>query len=96
MNNGLNGRYLSQLEKWNQARSLAAKLIKAFYDSNLSEAVKDVDTVFVIPPVSELKSNLMEIVFINQETAVDNVARSIMQWHEKEIQTGGNHSAATV
>mgnify|MGYP006267949237 CR=1 FL=1 len=80
MDNGLSGRYLTSLEKWNQARSLAATLIDAFYDSRLEEAIEDVDTIFVVPPAQNLKSKLMEIVFVNQEDAVDNVARSIMQW----------------
>jgi len=39
MNNGLDGRYMAQLEAWNNARQFAAELVRAFYENGMSDVL---------------------------------------------------------
>jgi hypothetical protein len=82
MNNGLNGRYLDQLEAWNLARKFSAELVTAFYDktSSLREVVKKWMEVkqASFPRLDELKQMVSNVLFLGGRDSIDTLARQVM------------------
>lgn len=84
MDNGLDGRYPDQLQQWNQSRKLAANLIAAFYNGSLKTTIENTDTEVEFPPFGDLKSLLMEVIYMDGNDSVDKVAKSIIEWRPPE------------
>lgn len=80
MNNGLNGQYLEQLEAWNTARMFAAELIDAFGENNLSDVLSRWSGSVSFPSISEIKSLLSDVLFLNGHDTINKLARSVMKW----------------
>lgn len=88
MNNGLNGRYLEQLEAWNTARRFASELVTAFNENNISAVLSRWSGSVTFPSISEIKSLLTDVLFLNGHDTIDTLARSVMKWegwYENEI-----------
>lgn len=90
MRNGLDGRYGVGLESWNQARSLAADLIEAFYGSNKSFSAVLEEYDYSFPSLSEIKQAVNEVVFHKGRDKIDVLARSIMMWDDWTVPFGKN------
>lgn len=88
MRSGLEGRYLSGLESWNTARSLAADLIECFYGSNkpMSEIIVKYD--FEFPSLSEVKAAVNAVVFKTGRGKIDTLARIIIRWDDWQVPFG--------
>lgn len=88
MRSGLEGRYGTGLESWNNARSLAADLIECFYGSNkpMSEILQEYN--FKFPSLSEVKKAVNEVVFHTGRDKIDTLARSIMRWDHWKVPFG--------
>lgn len=84
MDNGLNGRYSSQLEKWNKARKAASRIVEAFYDETLAAAVAIWEEEFTLPSVQEVKSTVNKVVFLSSDAQVNKVARAILEWDSQQ------------
>lgn len=80
MNNGLKGRYLDQLEAWNQARKFASELIDAFYENGISNVLSRWSDNVSLPSKGEIKSLLNDVLFLDGRGTIDTVARSVMKW----------------
>ena len=80
MNNGLRGRYLEQLEAWNNARQFASELVSAFYENDIGDVLSRWDVTVSFPSRSEIKSLLNDIVFLNGRDTIDTVARAVIEW----------------
>lgn len=85
MNNGLQGRYLDQLNAWNNARNFAAELVSAFKNSD--ESIQDVirrwkNPDVSLPSLSQIKNVLSDVVFITGRSCIDRVARAAMKWDD--------------
>ena len=80
MNNGLHGRYMAQLEAWNNARKFAAELIDAFGEDNLSDVLSRWSGSVSFPSISEIKSLLSDVLFLNGHDTINKLARSVMDW----------------
>jgi hypothetical protein len=80
MNNGLHGRYLEQLENWNEARKVAKELVRAFHRDALSEVVHRWKATVSFPSYSHIKSLLADVLFLGGRDTIDTVARAVMDW----------------
>lgn len=87
MNNGLNGRYMAQLEAWNNARKFAAELVEAFYENGISEVLSEWKETVSFPSLSEIKTLLNRVVFMNGHDTIDTIARSVIDWEGWEENT---------
>jgi hypothetical protein len=89
MDNGLRGRYLEQLEAWNNARQLAAEIVAAYGSSNRTIGHVLDEWGFqgigsAIPSISQIKKLMSEVVFLDGHSTIDKLARNIMDWQEWE------------
>lgn len=80
MNNGLHGRYLEQLEAWNEARRFASELISAFYEDGINSVLSRWTNGVSVPSRSEIKQLLNDVVFLDGHDTITKVARSVMKW----------------
>ncbi len=96
MNNGLHGRYLEQLEAWNEAREVASELVTAFNEDRVSKAVNDFSGDVNFPSLSDVKSLLVNVMFLDGRDTIDQMAREIMEWGtvESSTTTKGHPAAA--
>ena len=89
MRNGLSGRYGNGLASWNQARRLAADLLRCFYSDEskpMSEIIESYN--FTFPSVSDLKAAVNAVVFKTGRDKIDTLARLIMQWDDWKVPFG--------
>lgn len=93
MNNGLHGQYLEQLEAWNEARKVASELVTAFNENALSEVLSDFRGVVNFPSLSEIKSLMVEVMFLDGRDTIDTLARKVMEWGTVESTSSKAHPA---
>lgn len=92
MNNGLNGRYLEQLEAWNTARQFAAELLTAFYENGISGVLSRWQDSVSYPSKSEIKTMLNDVLFLDGHDTINQLARSVMKWdgwYENSVPSSG-------
>lgn len=87
MNNGLNGRYMAQLEAWNNARKFAAELVESFYENGVSDVLNKWEGEVSFPSLSEIKTLLNQVLFMNGNDTIDTIARSVIDWEGWEDNT---------
>jgi hypothetical protein len=80
MNNGLHGRYLEQLEEWNESRTIAKELVRAFNENSLSGVTSRWSHRVNFPSISHIKSLLADVLFLGGNDTIDTVARAVMDW----------------
>ena len=82
MNNGLRGRYEPGLRQWNNARSIAAELVRSFYGGEraLSDVLDEHELAF--PSIGEITVKLMSVSTSDGRSTIDSLARWIMGWNQ--------------
>jgi len=78
MNNGLQGRYQSQLETWNRARTIAAEMRDAFFNSGSINEVLGRHGV-TVPNLGEIKNALFSMAASSGRELVDPVAHLLYE-----------------
>lgn len=78
---------MAQLEAWNNARQFAAELVEAFYESGLSDVLSRWEETVSFPSLSEIKTLLNQVVFMNGDDTIDTIARSVIDWEGWEENT---------
>lgn len=80
MDNGLHGRYLEQLEAWNDAREFAAELVRAFYNNGIKLTLQNWQEKADFPSISEVKSILNDVMFLDGHDTINKIAGEVMTW----------------
>lgn len=78
---------MAQLEAWNNARQFAAELVEAFYENGLSDVLSKWEETVSFPSLSEIKTLLNRVVFMNGDDTIDTIARSVIDWEGWEENT---------
>lgn len=80
MDNGLRGRYLAQLEAWNEARQFASELVEAFSQDALSDVLSRWSNAANFPSLSAIKSLMADVMFLDGIDTINRVAQAVMDW----------------